>query len=213
MDLPVARFRMQFELGTASLQSLAGRGQAVPIKVGNPFGKVIRGAVDLVAPTLLENEFASLPLLVTPEHTLEKDFPLELRSDVSAGKHAVRFDFQFEADKTERFSTYHEVTVGFDDIDFQWQLEKVSDTSMLLRLTAINRGNLETAFHCKFFPPPYPYQNLRVDSLAPGENNREFLIELPSVNETAEYWIRCEELETRRILNYRIKLDRNASGN
>ena len=213
MDLPVARFRMQFELGTASLQSLAGRGQAVPIKVGNPFGKVIRGAVDLVAPTLLENEFASLPLLVTPEHTLEKDFPLELRSDVSAGKHAVRFDFQFEADKTERFSTYHEVTVGFDDIDFQWQLEKVSDTSMLLRLTAINRGDLETAFHCKFFPPPYPYQNLRVDSLAPGENNREFLIELPSVNETAEYWIRCEELETRRILNYRIKLDRNAPGN
>jgi hypothetical protein len=211
LDLPVARFRMQFELGTASLQSLVGRGQAVPIKVGNPFGKVIRGSMDLVAPTLLERDYASLSLQVTPDRVLEKDFPLELRSDVSAGKHAVRFDFQIEADKTERFSTYHELTVGFDDIEFQWQLQKVSDTSVLLRLTANNRSNLETTFQCKFFPPPYPYQHLQAENLTPGINNREYLIQLPNVDESAEFWIRCEELETRRTLNYRVKIDRVAS--
>ncbi len=207
IDLPIARFRMQFELGTATLQSLVGSGQMVPIKVGNPFGKVVRGTVDLIAPTLLEKEFASLSLQVTPERVLEKDFPLALRSDVSAGKHAVRFDFQLEADKAERFSTYHELTVGFDDIDFQWQLQKVSATSVLLRLTATNRGSLETTFHCKFFPPPYPYQHFQADRLMPGTNTREYLIQLPSVDENAEFWIRCEELETRRTLNYRVKID------
>ncbi len=211
IDMPVARFRMQFELGTATLQSLVGRGQSVPIKVGNPFGKVVRGTVDLIAPTLLEKEFASMSLQVTHERVLEKDFPLELRSDVSAGKHAVRFDFQIEADKTERFSTYHELTVGFDDIDFQWQLQKVSDTSVLLRLTANNRGNLETTFQCKFFPPPFPYQHFQADRLMPGNNNREYLIQLPVVDENAEFWIRCEELETRRTLNYRVKIDRGAA--
>jgi len=211
VDLPIARFRMQFELGTASLQSLVGRGQAVPIKVGNPFGKVIRGSMDLVAPTMLEKEFASSSLQVAPDRMLEKDFPLELRSDVSAGKHAVRFDFQIEADKTERFSTYHELIVGFDDIEFQWQLQKVSETSVLLRLTANNRANLETTFQCKFFPPPYPYQHFQADKLTPGNNNREYLIQLPSVDENAEFWIRCEELETRRTLNYRIKIDRFVS--
>ncbi len=212
IDLPIARFRMQFELGTASLQSLSGRGQTVPIKVGNPYGQVIRGNMDLVAPTLLEKEFSSLSIQVTPDRVLEKDFPLELRSDVSAGKHAVRFDFQIEADKTQRFSTYHELTVGFDDIDFQWQLQKVSDTSVLLRLTAINRGNLETTFNCKFFPPPYPYQHFQAEKLAPGNNNREFLIQLPAVDDNAEFWIRCEELDTRRTLNYRVKIDRVATG-
>lgn len=211
LDLPVARFRMQFELGTASLQSLTGRGQAVPIKVGNPFGKVIRGNMDLVSPTLLEKEYTSLSLQVTPDRVLEKDFPLELRSDVSAGKHAVRFDFQIEADKTERFSTYHELTVGFDDIDFQWQLQKISETSVLLRLTANNRGNKETTFQCKFFPPPYPYQHFQAEKLVPGNNNREYLMQLPAVDENAEFWIRCEELETRRTLNYRVKIDRVAS--
>ena len=211
IDLPVARFRMQFELGTASLQSLTGRGQAVPIKVGNPFGKVVRGSMDLVAPTLLEKDVASLSLQVTPDRVLEKDFPLALRSDVSAGKHAVRFDFQIEADKTERFSTYHELTVGFDDIEFQWQLQKISETSVLLRLTANNRGNLETTFQCKFFPPPYPYQHFQAEKLVPGNNNREYLIQLPNVDENAEFWIRCEELETRRTLNYRVKIDRVAS--
>lgn len=213
IDLPVARFRMQFELGTSTLQSLAGRGQSVPIRVGNPFGKVIRGKVDMVAPTLLEKQIASLSLQVTPERILEKDFPFELRSDVSAGKHDLRFDFQIEGEKTERFSTYHELTVGFDDIDFQWQLQKISDTAILLRLTANNRGNAETTFHCKFFPPPYPYQQLQVDKLAPGNSNREYLIQLPSVEETTEYWIRCEELETRRTLNFRVKLDRIARPN
>jgi hypothetical protein len=213
LDLPVARFRMQFELGTASLQSLVGRGQSVPIKVGNPFGKVIRGSMDLVAPTLLEKEFASLSLQVTPDRVLEKDFPLELRSDVSAGKHAVRFDFQIEANKTERFSTYHELTVGFDDIEFQWQLQQISETSVLLRLTANNRGNLETTFQCKFFPPPYPYQHFQAERLIPGSNNREYLIQLPSVDVNAEFWIRCEELETRRTLNYRVKIDSVAPKN
>lgn len=208
VDLEVAKFRMQFELGTASLQSLVGRGQAVPIKIGNPFGKVIRGSMDLVAPTLLEKEYASMSLQVTPDRVFEKDFPLELRSDVSAGKHAVRFDFQIEADKTKRFSTYHELAVGFDDIDFQWQLQKVSENTVLLRLTATNRGNLETTFQCKFFPPPYPYQHFQADRLAPGNNNREYLIQLPNVDENAEFWIRCEELETRRTLNYRVKIDR-----
>ena len=168
--------------------------------------------MDLVAPTLLEKEFTSLSLQVTPDRILEKDFPLELRSDVSAGKHSVRFDFQIEADKTQRFSTYHELTVGFDDIDFQWQLQKVSETSVLLRLTANNRSTLETTFHCKFFPPPYPYQHFQAEKLAPGNSNREFLIQLPAVDDNAEFWIRCEELETRRTLNYRIKLDRVAAG-
>jgi hypothetical protein len=206
VDLQVARFRMQFELPAANLQSLTGRGQVLPFKVGNPFGKVIRGTIDLVAPTLIENGFARLPLQVNPDRTLEKDFPIDLRSDVSAGKHAVRFDFQFEADKSEHFSTYHEVTVGFEDIDFQWQLQKVSDTVVLLRLTANNRNNLETTFHCKFFPPPYPYQHFQADKLPPGNSNREFLIQLPSLLETSEYWIRCEEIGTRRTLNYRVRL-------
>jgi len=35
---------------------------------------------------------------------------------------------------------------------------------------------------------------------------------LPSVDENAEYWIRCEELVTRRTLNYRVKVDRFAAG-
>ena len=207
VNLPIAKFRMQFQLGTASLQSLAGRGQSVPITLGNPFGKVIRGTMELTAPTLIERGQASIPIQVNPDRQLEKDFPLELRSDVSAGKHEVRFDFQIEADRTERFSTYHELTVGFEDIDFQWQLQKISDTTVLLRVAAINKGTAETTFQCKLFPPPYPYQHFQIDKLLPGSSSREVVLQLPKVDEGAEYWIRCEEVGTRRTLNYRVKLD------
>lgn len=207
VDLGIARFRMQFQLGTASLQSLAGRGQSVPITLGNPFGKVIRGTMDLTAPTLIEKGQARIPIQVNPDRPFEKEFPLELRSDVSAGKHEVRFDFEIEADRTERFSTYHELTVGFEDIDFQWQLQKISDTTVLLRVAATNKANAETTFQCKLFPPPYPYQHFQIDKLLPGSSSREVLLQLPKVEAGAEYWIRCEEVGTRRTLNYRVKLD------
>ncbi len=207
VNLEIARFRMQFNLGTASLQSLAGRGQSVPITLGNPFGKVIRGTMALTAPTLIEKGHSMIPIQISPDRQLEKEYPLELRSDVSAGKHEVRFDFQIDADRTEHFSTYHELTVGFDDIDFQWQLQKLSDTAVLLRLAATNKANAETTFQCKLFPPPYPYQHFQLDKLPPGNSSRELLLQLPKVEDGAEYWIRCEEVGTRRTLNYRVKLD------
>ncbi len=171
IDLPIARFRMQFELGTASLQSLVGRSQSVPIKAGNPFGKVVRGTMDIFAPTLVEQQRGREPFQISPDRMLEKEYPLELRSDVSAGKHAVRFDFQLESDQTERFSTYHELTVGFEDIEFEWQLQRLSDTTLLLRMVANNRGNDSTTFQCKFFPPPYPYQHFQADNLMPGSTD------------------------------------------
>ena len=207
VDLAIARFRMQFQLGTASLKSLAGRGQSVPVTLGNPFGKVVRGTMELDAPTLVEKGQTALPIQISPDRLLEKEYPLELRSDVSAGKHAVRFDFQLEADHTERFSTYHELTVGFEDIDFQWQLQKISDTVVLLRIVAMNKGNSETTFQCKLFPPPYPYQHFEINKLMPGNTSREVAIQLPKVEDGAEYWIRCEEVGTRRMLNYRVKVE------
>ncbi len=207
VDLAVARFRMQFQLGTASLQSLAGRGQSVPFTIGNPFGKVVRGTMALAAPSLIETGQGGIAIQITPDRQTEKEYPLELRSDVSAGKHAVRFDFQLEADRTERFSTYHELTVGFEDIDFQWQIQKISDTVIMLRVAAINKGNAETTFQCKLFPPPYPYQHFQLEKLMPGNSSRELFMQLPKFEHGAEFWIRCEEVGTRRMLNYRVKID------
>ncbi len=211
VDLAVARFRMEFQLGTASLKSLAGRGQSVPVTLRNPFGKAIRGTMELVAPSLVEQGQTTTLIQISPDQPLEKEYPLELRSDVSAGKHAVRFDFQVEADRTERFSTYHEFTVGFEDIDFQWQLQKVSDSVVHVRIAATNKGNAVTTFQCKLFPPPYPYQHFQIANLMPGNSNREVLLQLPKVEDGAEYWIRCEEVGTRRMLNYRVKLDAKTS--
>lgn len=210
VDPDIARFRMQFQLGSTSLPSLIGRDQNVPIKVGNPFSESIRGKIDLYAPTLLQNGTASLPIILPPDRLLETNIPIQLRSDASAGKHRVRFDFQIDAKQDYSFSTYHELTLGFDDIDLQWSVQKETATTFLLRLEATNRGPKATTFECKLFPSPYPYKPFVAEDLVPGVTTREFVMRLPEVVDDAEYWIRCEELGSRRTLNYRVKVTNKA---
>jgi hypothetical protein len=202
----VAKFRMQFELGSTSIPSLVGRDQNIAIKVSNPFPVAIRGRIDLTAPTLLQNGVASLPLALGPDRMLDTNLPIQLRSDASAGKHPVRFDFRVEAEQQYNFSTYHELSLGFDDIDLQWSVLKETENRLTLRLEATNRGTKSTTFECKLFPSPFPYQSFQAEDLAMGTTNREFTVYLPEVADNAEYWIRCEEYGTRRKLNYRIKV-------
>ncbi len=206
INTSIAKFRMQFELGSSSIPSLVGRDQLIPIKVVNPFVQPIRGRIDLVASTLLQNGVATLPLLLGPDRSLEANLPIQLRSDASAGKHMVRFDFEIQAQQNYRFSTYHELSLGFDDIDLQWFVVKESDKRLTLRMEANNKGQRPITFECKLFPSPYPYQSFIADDLPVGTTNREFPVYLPEVVADAEYWIRCEEIGTRRTLNYRVKV-------
>jgi hypothetical protein len=202
----IAKFRMQFELGNTSLQSLVGRDQLIPLKVANSFAEAIRGRIDLNAPTLLQNGVTSLPISLGPDRTLDTKLPVQIRSDASAGKHIVRFDFQIDAKQQYNFSTYHELSLGFDDIDLQWSVQKESNKRLMLRLEANNRGTRPTTFDCKLFPSPFPYQSFLADELPIGTTNRDFMVFIPEVRDDAEYWIRCEEIGTRRTLNYRVKV-------
>ncbi len=206
INTQITKFRMQFELGSSSIPSLVGRDQLIPIKVVNPFAQPIRGRIDLVASTLLQNGVATLPLLLGPDRSLEANLPIQLRSDASAGKHMVRFDFEIQAQQNYQFSTYHELSLGFDDIDLQWFVVKESDKRLTLRMEANNKGQRPITFECKLFPSPYPYQSFIADDLPVGTTNREFPVYLPEVVADAEYWIRCEEIGTRRTLNYRVKV-------
>lgn len=208
VDLRVAKFRMQFNLKATNLLSVIGREQSLPIQLTNTFGQAIRGKMELVAPTLLQNGIASMPLILSKGQTVEKELPLHVRSDASAGKHDVRFDFELNSDKTYHFSTYRTLSLGFDDIEMDWQVVKSSDTQLVLRLEITNRAERETTFNCKFFPPPFPYQHFQIERVPVGTSSREFTMSLPSIDDNAEYWIRCEEAGNRRTLNYRVRISK-----
>ncbi len=206
IDLRVAKFRMQFQLKSSNVLGVVGRGQSLPLELTNTFGQSVQGKLDLVAPTLLQNGIASMPLILSDNQTVENKLPLQVRADASAGKHNVRFEFEVNSDRDYFFSSYRVITLGFEDIEMVWQAEKASEQLLLLRVEIINRGNKETTFNCKFFPPPFPYQHFEIDKLPVGTTSREFTMPLPTIDDNTEYWIRCEELGTRRLLNYRVRV-------
>ncbi len=206
VDLRIAKFRMLFNLKSSNLLSAAGRGQELPLELTNTFGQAVRGKMKLVAPTLLQNGLATMPIVLSNNQSIDAKLPLQVRSDASAGKHDLRFEFELTTDKVYTFSTYRSLTLGFEDIEMIWQADKESEGLLVLRVEITNRGSVETTFNCKFFPPPYAYQHFQIDKIPIGTIHREFIVAIPTIDENAEYWIRCEEVETRRLLNYRVRI-------
>jgi hypothetical protein len=208
IDLQIAKFRMQFHLKSTNLLSIIGRSQVLPFELSNAFDQAVRGKMDLVAPTLLQSDNATMPIVLSEGQSMDFELPLQVRSDASAGKHNVRFEFEVNAGKAYYFSSYRTLTLGFGDIEMYWQAGKVSDTELVLRLEVVNTGASETTFNCKFFPPPFPYQHFQIDKIPVGTSSREFRMSLPQIDDDAEYWIRCEEVNTRRTLNYRVRVEK-----
>lgn len=203
VDLNIAKWRLNFKLKTNYLPSMVGRKQSLPLSITNSFGQSIQGKVTMVSPSLLQGGTSSTQLKIPLDRALDLDLPILVRSDASAGKHPIRFDFEINADKPYRFSTYHTLSLGFEDIEMTWQVSQLEENNWLLRLEVENKGPVDTSFDCKLFPSPYPYQQFKIPRVAVGSSTHEFTFKLPPDFINQECWIRCEEPKTGRILNYR----------
>lgn len=206
VDVQVVRWRQQFQLPRTHLASTLGISQIVPLVIENTFPQTANVSMNLYSPSLLGNKRANSRFELGTQGKHERPLSITVRSDASAGKHQLRFNFDVTADRRYQFSVYRSIALGLGDVEFNWHtVEGSSDQQIELRLELLNHTTSDVSFDCKIFPAGQAYQRLQVMNASPGATQKQIVVKRPTTADGG-IWIRCEQIGTGRILNYRIKL-------
>lgn len=206
ISIPVANWRMRFQLTNKTLPSAIAARTELPIVVTNTLSQSAFGTVTLVSPTLLQAGLASTRLQLSSGQQQNLTLPVPLRADASAGKHTLRFDFQISGERDYTFSVYDSLALGIGDVELQWETVELSKDRAVLRVELNNNTNRPVSFDCKLFPPKQPYRRVQITDAAPGQTFRDMVLPLRDLEGESMLWIRCEELGSGRVLNYRVPL-------
>jgi hypothetical protein len=206
VDVDVARFRQQVELKITNLASRIGTQQTIPMTLVNTLANNASGRMALISDSLLTNGAAQAPVQIQAGQSTTWELPINIRSDAPAGMHSVRLDFDFTAGKPYHFSVYRKLTLGTDDIKFLWEVVRMNDNQVELRVELINNTDEAVSFDCKLFPPGESYQRFQVLNAKPGSTRRELIARIPVNHSNSKVWIRCEQIDRGRILNYRVEM-------
>lgn len=203
VDIRVVRWRQEFELKVTHLASTLGVLQSLPFVVENSFDRTATGSVTLHSPSLIGKKRTPTQFELGNQGKHERQMAIAVRSDASAGQHLLRFDFDFTVDKPYKFSVYRSIKLGIGDVEFIWDAVRIAGDRIELRLELLNHTDQNVNFDCKIFPTGRAYERMNVLDASPGSTLKQQTIKAPT-KENGQIWIRCEQIGSGRILNYRV---------
>jgi hypothetical protein len=206
VDPDLIGFQMAFQLKFDSLSSSLVTGQTIPVSITNTLPQSATGKVTVVSPSLLSGDKSESTIQLSNSLNQLKLLPVFIRNDASAGVHRLRFDFDLISSKPYHFSIYRWTSLGSGDIELTWDVTRSTDGLTELRVQIRNESEQTVAFDCKLFPHGKPYHRFRIQDSKPGVTVQEIRLRLGDVAEGSEAWLRCEQVGTGRILNYRLPL-------
>ncbi len=205
IDVDIVRWRQNFELLTAHIDSRIGVPPVLRLKATSPFQDVVTGTLTVESDTLLSGAKTTLPFQIAPGQQATWELPLPLKSDASAGSHRLQFDFEIQGRQLYRFRLYRNVRLGSGDVELRFHPFRENAQSVLLRVEANNRTDHPMSFDCRVFSPGLPYQRFQLMNLPPGTHERKIRLLIPDAGQPVERWLRCEQIGTTRVLNYRVR--------
>jgi len=206
IDTEIARWRMGLSMEQQRLDSVIGLPQQLQVRFNNPFAISVSGQIDLVAPSIFANETESSPLYAAASSEVTVPIDVLLRPDATSQETPVRVVVSLNTAPPKRFSLVRPLRIGNDDVEFETAY-RVSETDELwLDLDAINHTDDPTSFDCQLFIPERRNERIQIISV---ENRKTRTIVLPRASELMHksLWLRCSQVGTRRILNYRIDIE------
>ncbi len=206
VDCDVIRWRQEFQLMADHLASHLSSETNLPMRVQNTFSKRAKGSLILRCDSLLKGGKSSQPLDIESGRMEKLSFPLDLRSDASAGTHQIEFQFKLQTDKDYDFSVYRSLNLGHPDIEFRWDLVRLSDEIVEARIELVNKTQQPVDFDCTLFPKDQAYLRIPMFNTAPGTTTVRHRLAIPksATGKTSPIWIRCEQVRSPLTLNYLV---------
>ena len=139
------------------------------------------------------NEAVRLPLVLT--------FPPDSRlGDIKSS-----IDFDISADRPYKFTVYRPYVLGLGDILLQATTRVLPDGRLEIEQRIFNNTEpIEVLnFNCQLFVPGHKRQRISVTKLGKGEDKKFYHIPDAESMQGKEIWIRAEQSNGKRILNYK----------
>ena len=200
----VARWRLAVQFEGGRLRSEYG-GQAEAILGKNAFGQGINGTVKLNLPKDWEAEPSQWELVIGNGEEFRLPMFLTLPPRASLGVNELSLDFEIAADRPYRFRVYRPYQVGIGDVVIQLIDRPLPDGRLEIEQIITNKTDPPEILNlsCSLFVVGHKRQKKTVTKLGLGEDHKFYYIPDAASLQGQEIWLRAEQVDGRRVLNYR----------
>lgn len=201
---PIARWRMDFSLQRKRIPSIFGRPHQNSFTMKNHFQRGAGGQAELVTPQVWIVDCKRTSFRLAGGEEMRYPFEIILPYNASSGRHKVRADFQIEGDRPYKFSVFRQMDVGLGDV-FVEIVTQLNDRGELeVHQQFVNETDARVSFSCQLFAPDRRRIKSRVFDLGRGTDVK--IYRLPEGKQLLgkTLWLRAEEMDGPRNLNYRF---------
>ena len=201
---PIARWRMDFAFDRETIPSIFGEKHRNGFRLKNHFPAGAGGRATLVTPDDWIVDPRTVPFQLAGGESGQYNFEMLLPYSASSGRHKMRVDFEVNAEKDYRFSVYHRMDVGLGDVSVEL-ITLLNDRGELeVQQRMVNQTDKPASFQCQLFAPNRRRLSSRIIELGRGFDLKTYRI--PGGKELVgkTLWLRAEEINGPRILNYRF---------
>jgi hypothetical protein len=207
LSLPVARWRISFKLSNYDNQVPGAARFKLKAAFSNGFDQSVVGSLELFAPELIHNSSVKKPFDLTNRQDVELPIDLNLRPDASTGKQMVTAIFDIQSGSQYRFRVFHPLYIGAQDIEVELSYEVDPDGNLVIRQDLVNNTDRILDFECTLFAPDRVHVRQQLLQIPPGRVTRYYRLEKAAELKGKTVWLRCQQLDNGRFLNYRTNVD------
>jgi hypothetical protein len=207
LSLPVARWRISFKLSNYDNQVPGASRFKLKANFANGFEQSVVGSLELFAPELIHNSSVKKAFDLSTRQEFEMPIDLNLRPDASTGKQMVTAIFDIQAGTQYRFRVFHPLYIGAQDIEVELSYEVDPDGNLVIRQDLVNNTEKTLDFECTMFAPDRVHVRQQMLQIPPGRVTRYYRLPNAAELKGKTVWLRCEQLDTGRFLNYRTNID------
>lgn len=208
INKPLAQWCVGLQLQNKRLSNEFGNLQANSFTVKNSFPEEVKGRASIACPKSWAIEPKSIDFSLQPEETLTYKFNAILTSLASLGRNVIRIDFNISGDHPCSFSVYRALDVGSGDVRIEMETRLNARNELEVEQRFFNDSQKTVNFRCELTAPDRRRMTTQILRQGPGENTQVYKLEngLPLIGQTL--WLRAEEIDGSRILNYRFEAEK-----
>jgi hypothetical protein len=201
---PIARWRLAMQFETGRLASATGVHRE-NILGRNTFAQGVSGTVTLNIPPEWDVEPRAFPLQAGRGESYRLPMQITLPPNATLGTERLALDVEIDADRKYRFRVYRPPQIGLGDVELSVIDRRLENGVLEIEQTLTNKTSpLESLdFECSLFIPGSKRQKKLVTRQGAGQSLKLYYAPDADALKGQELWLRAEQINGRRVLNYR----------